>query len=88
MGQGCFEHDPDQIQKARDMLGEWNDKNPDQRIIVRIPDVMKKARDMARTRSNALPTRPEGHACPLETRNPATQGIPVNWTGFSVFLAW
>jgi len=51
---GIFEHDPEQIQKARDMLADWNAKNPGQTIIVRIPDVMKKAREMAKDKDQRI----------------------------------
>ena len=51
---GIFEKDADQVQTARDMLKDWNDKNPDQRMIVDLPSVWKKVREMAKPKDQRI----------------------------------
>ena len=51
---GLFEQDASQVQSARDMLKDWNDKNPDQRMIIDLPSVWKKVREMAKPKDQRI----------------------------------
>ncbi|HEU4622746.1 MAG TPA: PLxRFG domain-containing protein, partial [Burkholderiaceae bacterium] len=47
---GLANQDTDAARDAQDMLREWNARNPDMAIKVRLADVLKRARDMRRSR--------------------------------------
>lgn len=49
--QAVFEKDDDALQRVRDRLAAWNRNNPDQPIVVKIPDVMKRVREMGKDRT-------------------------------------
>jgi len=49
--QAVFEKDDDALQRVRDRLAAWNRNNPDQTIVVKIPDVMKRVREMGKDRT-------------------------------------
>ena len=51
---GIFEKDAGKVQAARDAVNEWNRKNPDQRIVIRIPDVMRRVREMAKSKDQRI----------------------------------
>ena len=51
---GIFEKDASKVQAARDAVNEWNRKNPDQRIVIRIPDVMRRVREMAKSKDQRI----------------------------------
>ena len=51
---GIFEGDPGKVQAARDALAAWNSKNPEQRIIIRIPDVMRRVREMSLSKDERI----------------------------------
>lgn len=51
---GIFEGDPSKVQAARDALAAWNAKNPEQRIIIRIPDVMRRVREMSLSKDERI----------------------------------
>ena len=51
---GIFEKDAAKVQRARDAVADWNAKNPDQRITIRIPDVMRRVREMAKTKDQRI----------------------------------
>lgn len=48
------EKDADGVQRARDRLDEWNRKNPDQPMQVRMPDIYKRAAQMDLDRAERL----------------------------------
>lgn len=51
---GIFERDPDKIQEARDAIARWNAKNPEQRMIINMPSVMRRAREMAKRKDERI----------------------------------
>ncbi len=51
---GIFEKDAGKVQAARDAVDNWNRKNPDQRIVIRIPDVMRRVREMAKSKDQRI----------------------------------
>lgn len=52
--QGIFERDQVKVQKARDAVTVWNRKNPDQRMVVRMPDVLRRVREMAKSKDQRI----------------------------------
>ena len=52
--QGIFEGDQDKVQAARDQVAAWNQKNPDQPMQIRIPDVMRRVREMRKTKDERI----------------------------------
>ncbi len=52
--QGVFENDPDKVQEARDEVADWNRKNPDQRMSIAIPSVMKKVQEMRKSKDERI----------------------------------
>jgi hypothetical protein len=51
---GLFEKDPAQVAEAREMLERWNRRNPEQRISANIPAIMKRAREMAKSKDQRI----------------------------------
>ncbi|MDD0837928.1 PLxRFG domain-containing protein [Curvibacter sp. HBC61] len=51
---GIFEKDPDMVAEARDALADWNEKNPDQRISPNMPAIMKKVREMGKSKDQRI----------------------------------
>lgn len=49
--QAVFEKDDAGLQRVRDRLADWNKNNPEQPIVVKIPDVMKRVREMNKDRT-------------------------------------
>lgn len=49
-----FEKDDAALQRVRDRLAAWNRNNPDQPIVVKIPDVMKRVREMGKDRTQRI----------------------------------
>ena len=49
--QAVFEKDEAGLQRVRDRLTDWNKNNPEQPIVVKIPDVMKRVREMNKDRT-------------------------------------
>jgi hypothetical protein len=49
-----FEKDDAALQRVRERLDAWNRDNPDQRITVKIPDVMKRVREMGKDRTQRI----------------------------------
>nr|WP_180319388.1 PLxRFG domain-containing protein [Delftia acidovorans] len=49
--QAVFEKDEAGLQRVRDRLADWNKNNPEQPIVVKIPDVMKRVREMNKDRT-------------------------------------
>ncbi len=52
--QAVFEKDDAALQRVRDRLAAWNRNNPDQPIVVKIPDVMKRVREMGKDRTQRI----------------------------------
>ncbi|KQO12520.1 hypothetical protein ASF11_15915 [Acidovorax sp. Leaf76] len=55
-----FEKDDAALERVRERLADWNRDNPEQPIVVKMPDVWKKVREMARTARSGSP--PSGRA--------------------------
>ena len=51
---GIFENDMGKVQRARDAVARWDAKNPDQPMLIRIPDVMRRVREMAKTKDERI----------------------------------
>lgn len=49
-----FRKDEDALQRVRDRLDSWNRDNPEQRIVVKMPDVWKKVREMGKDRTQRI----------------------------------
>ncbi|WP_146033753.1 PLxRFG domain-containing protein [Alicycliphilus denitrificans] len=49
-----FRKDEDALQRVRDRLAAWNRNNPDLPITVKIPDIMKKVREMGKDRTQRI----------------------------------
>lgn len=52
--QAVFEKDEAGLQRVRDRLADWNKNNPEQSIVVKIPDVMKRVREMNKDRTDRI----------------------------------
>jgi hypothetical protein len=52
-----FRKDEAAVQRVRERLADWNRDNPEQPIVVKMPDVWKRVREMGRTVATALQTR-------------------------------
>ena len=42
------------MQEARDQVAAWNRKNPEQPMLVRIPDVMRRVREMRKSKDERI----------------------------------
>lgn len=51
---GIFERDPDMVQQARDEIADWNRKNPDQPMLIKINDIMRRVREMAKDKDQRI----------------------------------
>ncbi|MCT6719425.1 PLxRFG domain-containing protein [Acidovorax sp. K2F] len=51
---GIFEKDPALVAEARADLEDWNRKNPDQRIVVSMPAVLKRVREMGKSKDQRI----------------------------------
>ncbi|MDH1335811.1 PLxRFG domain-containing protein [Comamonas thiooxydans] len=49
-----FRKDEAAVQRVRERLAEWNRDNPEQPIVVRMPDVWKRVREMGKDRSDRI----------------------------------
>ena len=49
-----YEKDDAAVQRVRDRLESWNTQNPDQPIVVRMPDVWKRVREMGKDRDQRI----------------------------------
>ncbi|MFG5779851.1 PLxRFG domain-containing protein [Comamonas sp. J-3] len=49
--QALFEKDDAALERVRERLATWNKQNPEQPIVVKIPDVMKRVREMNKDRT-------------------------------------
>lgn len=51
---GIFEKDADAVAEARDQIADWNTKNPDQRIAPNVPAIMKRVREMGKSKDERI----------------------------------
>lgn len=51
---GIFENDPDQVNDARERMRSWNEKNPGLRIDPNMPAIIKKVREMRKTKEERI----------------------------------
>ena len=66
--QGVFEGDQQKVQKARDQVAAWNRKNPEQPMLVRIPDVMRRVREMRKSKDERIAdTAPRANGAPASS---------------------
>ena len=49
-----FRKDEDAVQRVRERLADWNRDNPEQPIVVKMPDVWKRVREMGKDRSDRI----------------------------------
>ena len=49
-----FDKDDAALQRVRARLDAWNRDNPDQRIVVKMPDVWKRVREMGKDRTQRI----------------------------------
>lgn len=49
-----FEKDEAAVERVRERLADWNRNNPEQPIVVRMPDVWKKVREMGKDRTQRI----------------------------------
>lgn len=49
-----FRKDEAALQRVRERLAEWNRDNPDQPIVVKMPDVWKRVREMNKDRTQRI----------------------------------
>ena len=49
-----FRKDEAAVQRVRERLAAWNRDNPEQPIVVKMPDVWKRVREMGQDRSDRL----------------------------------
>lgn len=47
---GIFEKDDAKVRAAREAIGDWNAKNPDQPMVIRVPDIMRRVREMQKSK--------------------------------------
>lgn len=52
--QGVFEKDPSKVQEARDAVADWNARNPDQPMLISVPDVMRRVREMGKSKDQRI----------------------------------
>ncbi|MEZ2293920.1 PLxRFG domain-containing protein [Variovorax sp. RCC_210] len=51
---GIFERDEGKVRDARAAVAEWNAKNPEQPMLMRIPDVMRRVREMQKPKDQRI----------------------------------
>lgn len=49
-----FRKDEAAVQRVRERLADWNRDNPEQPIVVKMPDVWKRVREMNKDRSDRI----------------------------------
>jgi N12 class adenine-specific DNA methylase len=52
--QGIFEGDPEKVQEAREQVVAWNRRNPDQQMLIRVPDIMRRVREMRKSKDERI----------------------------------
>ncbi len=51
---GLHEKDPEMVKDARAMITDWNEKNPDQPMRVSIPGIIRRAREMSKSKDERI----------------------------------
>ena len=51
---GIFEKDEAKVRDARAAVADWNGKNPEQKMLIRIPDVMRRVREMQKSKDQRI----------------------------------
>jgi hypothetical protein len=51
---GIFEKDEAKVREARAAVADWNGKNPEQKMLIRIPDVMRRVREMQKSKDQRI----------------------------------
>ncbi|WP_418133242.1 PLxRFG domain-containing protein [Variovorax sp. NFACC26] len=51
---GIFEKDETKVRDARAAVADWNAKNPEQPMLIRIPDVMRRVREMQKSKDQRI----------------------------------
>ncbi len=51
---GIFEQDQEKVQEARDGIADWNRKNPDQRMAISVPSVLKRVQEMRKSKDERI----------------------------------
>ena len=49
-----FEKDEAAVERVRERLTDWNRNNPEQPIVVKMPDVWKRVREMGKDRTQRI----------------------------------
>ncbi|HNG17485.1 PLxRFG domain-containing protein, partial [Accumulibacter sp.] len=51
---GIYEKDSDKVQEARDMIAQWNEDNPDQPMMIRMPNILRRVREMGKDKAQRI----------------------------------
>ncbi len=51
---GIFENNPEKVSEARQMMQDWNENNPDQRMTANMPAIVKKVREMRKDKAQRI----------------------------------
>jgi hypothetical protein len=51
---GIFEKDDSKVQQARDAVADWNAKNPDQPMLITVPSLMHKVKEMLKSKDQRI----------------------------------
>ena len=51
---GIYEKDSAKVEAARKRLQEWNEKNPDMTMVIRMTDIMRRVRNMRKSKSEKI----------------------------------
>ncbi|MDG9927396.1 MULTISPECIES: PLxRFG domain-containing protein [unclassified Pseudomonas] len=51
---GIFERDQAKVAAARQQIADWNARNPDQPMIIRVPDIMRRVREMSKSKDQRI----------------------------------
>lgn len=52
--QGIFEGDPEKVAAAREQVAVWNRRNPDQLMLIEVPDIMRRVREMRKSKDQRI----------------------------------
>lgn len=52
--QGIFEKDSGKVDRAREQIADWNEKNPEQRMVIAMPSVWRRVREMNKTKDERI----------------------------------
>jgi hypothetical protein len=51
---GIYEKDSGKVQEARDMIAQWNEDNPDQPMMIRMPNILRRVREMGKDKAQRI----------------------------------